>query len=147
MVKVFHLDIVSAEDKIFSGLAEHITVDGEEGGLGIFPGHTPLLTGIKPGEVSVVLEGGKKEVFFISGGMLEVQPEIVSILADTVIRAEDIDEEEALEAKHRAEEKYEAANKKDKADYEKAFIELQEASARLRVVRDLNQYIKKNRIG
>lgn len=142
--KTFHLDIVSAEEKIFSGLVEHITVDGEEGGLGIFPGHTPLLTGIKPGEISAVLEGGKREVFFISGGMLEVQPEIVTVLADTVIRADDIDEEEAQEAVERAKAQYDDVDKKDKADYNKALIELQEASARLRVVRDLSKYTKRH---
>jgi len=137
-----HLDIVDAEKKIFSGLVQNVTIAGEEGSLGIYPGHTPLLTGIKPGEISMVLQNGEREVFYISGGILEIQPEVVSVLADTVIRAEDIDEEAALEASERARAKFEEAKKKSKADYQKALIQLQEASARLRAVRDLSQYTK-----
>lgn len=144
--KTLQLDIVSAEKSIFSGPVEQLTVDGQEGGLGIFPGHTPLLTGIKPGEVILVKEGGKKDVFYISGGILEVQPEITTILADTVIRADDIDEQAATEALAQAKEHLEQS-KKSKVDYDAALLQLQEATARLRVVKDLNKYIKHNRIG
>ena len=100
--KTLQLDIVSAEKSIFSGLVQQLSVDGQEGGLGVFPGHTPLLTGIKPGEVLLVRENGNKEVFYVSGGLLEVQPEVATILADTVVRADDIDEQAAAEALEQA---------------------------------------------
>jgi len=145
MVMTLHLDIVSVEEKIYSDLVEHLTVAGQEGGLGIFPGHTPLLTGIKPGEVIITKQGGEKDVFYISGGMLEVQPETATILADTVIRAEDIDQEAAKEAMEKAQANYDN-KKKSKADFEKAYIELQEASAKLRAVRDLAKYLNKHSV-
>lgn len=144
--KTLQLDIVSAEKSIYSGRVQQLSVDGQEGGLGIFPGHTPLLTGIKPGEVLLVHENGNKEVFYVSGGLLEVQPEITTILADTVVRADDIDEQAAEEALEKAKQHLEES-KKSKIDYEQALLQLQEASARLRVVKDLNKFIKHNRIG
>lgn len=133
-----HLDIVSAENSIFSGLVEHLQVSGSEGELGIMPGHTPLLTHIKPGMVRIVKQHGEEEVFYLSGGMLEVQPSSVSVLADVVLRAKDIDEAAALEAKQRAE----AAMAKADADfdYAAATVELAKAVAQLRVV----ETIKKN---
>ncbi|HQW58229.1 MAG TPA: F0F1 ATP synthase subunit epsilon, partial [Gammaproteobacteria bacterium] len=98
----FHLDIVSAEAAIFSGLVEKLFVSGEMGELEILFNHAPLLTSLKPGIVWVVKQNGQEEVFYISGGMLEVQPKATTILADTAIRAKDVDEAEALEAKKRA---------------------------------------------
>src|SRR5438552_18325242 len=97
------LDIVSAEKQIFSGEVDMIFVTGEMGELGIAPGHSQLLTTLRPGYVRVILPNKEEEVFFISGGMLEVQPYIVSVLADTAIRAEDIDEAAAIAAKEQAE--------------------------------------------
>ena len=133
-----HLDIVSAESSIFNGRVSHLHVTGEEGDLGIMPGHTPLLTTIKPGMARIVKQDGKEEVFYLSGGILEVQPSSVSVLADVVMRADDIDEKAAEEAKRRAE----AAMADAGADfnYAAAAIELAQAVAQLRVV----ETIKKN---
>src|SRR5580704_7298622 len=99
-----HLDIVSAEREIFSGVVNLVVAPGELGELGITPGHAPLLTVLKPGEIRITLQGGKQEVFYISGGMLEVQPHYVTVLADAAERAENLDEAAALAAKARAEE-------------------------------------------
>jgi F-type H+-transporting ATPase subunit epsilon len=132
-----HLDIVSAEGEIFSGLAEMVLATGLLGELGITPGHAPLLTALKPGQVRVIHQGGAEEIFYISGGMLEVQPNIVTVLADTVIRAHDIDEQAALEAKERAEK---ALAKHDaEFDYSKALTELAEAAAQLQAIRQLRK--------
>ena len=98
-----HLDIVSAEREIFSGVVEMIVASGELGELGITPGHAPLLTMLRPGEIQVTLQDGKEEVYYVSGGMLEVQPYYVTVLADTVERADNLDEAAALAAKSRAE--------------------------------------------
>ncbi|MCL1039834.1 F0F1 ATP synthase subunit epsilon [Shewanella corallii] len=133
-----HLDIVSAEASIFSGLVETLQVTGAEGELGILPGHTPLLTRIKPGMVRIVKQHGKEELFYLSGGMLEVQPSSVAVLADVVVRAEDIDEAAAVEAKRRAE--ADMANAGADFDYATAAVELAQALAQLRVV----ETIKKN---
>lgn len=136
-----HLDIVSAEGEIFSGRAEMITASGTLGELGILPGHTPLLTSLKQGLIRVVLQGGKEEVFYISGGTLEVQPDVVTVLADTVIRAEDLDEIAAKEARERAEKA--AANRKTNIDYSKTLSELAETAAQLRAIRQIKQIRKK----
>ncbi|GGI91450.1 F0F1 ATP synthase subunit epsilon [Shewanella gelidii] len=133
-----HLDIVSAESSIFSGLVEHLQVTGADGELGVMPGHAPLLTSIKPGMVRVVKQHGHEEVFYLSGGLLEVQPSSVSVLADVALRAEDIDEQAAVEAKRRAES--EMANAGADFNYAAAAIELAQAVAQLRVV----ETIKKN---
>lgn len=146
MAMTMHLDIVSAEQSIFSGLVERISVTGQEGELGIYPGHTPLLTGIKPGQVFVVKQDGKQELFYLSGGMLEVQPEVTTILADTVLRADDIDEASALEAKQAAE-KMLAGKKSSDVDYDALLIQLSEASAKVRAAKDLGKLIRKNRLG
>jgi F-type H+-transporting ATPase subunit epsilon len=98
-----HCDIVSAEKEIFSGRVTMISATGTLGELGIMPGHAPLLTGIRPGPVRLTLDGGEEEVFFASGGFLEVQPGVVTILADTAARAEDLDEAAAVEAAQAAE--------------------------------------------
>ena len=97
------IEIVSAEDAIFSGEATHLVAIGLLGELGIYPGHTQLLTALKPGPVRIIKPDGEDEILYISGGILEVQPQLVSILADTAIRAADLDELAALEAKERAE--------------------------------------------
>ncbi len=133
-----HLDIVSAESNIFTGLVEHLQVTGIDGELGIMPGHAPLLTNIKPGMVRIVKQHGHEEVFYLSGGLLEVQPTSVSVLADVALRAEDIDEQAATEAKRRAE--AEMANAGADFNYAAAAIELAQAVAQLRVV----DTIKKN---
>ena len=103
MATTIHCDIVSAEKEIFSGRITMISVTGTIGELGILPGHAPLLTGIRPGPVRLTMEDGEEEVFFASGGYLEVQPGVVTILADTAARAEDLDEAAAIEAQEAAE--------------------------------------------
>lgn len=125
-------DIVSAEAQIFSGLTEMVIVSGEEGELGILPGHAPLLTSIKPGQVRVILQGGVEEVYYISGGMLEVQPDKITVLADTVIRAADLDEAQALESQERAQKLL--TDKKSNTDYSTALAQLARATAQLRVI-------------
>lgn len=137
MAITLHLDIVSTEASIFSGRAQMVSVTGIEGELGIMPGHTPLLTALKPGMVRVLLINGEEEVFYISGGMLEVQPDIMTVLADTAIRAADLDEAAAIQAKKRAEQKLES--KKDEFEYAKALAELAEAVAQLRAIERLRK--------
>ena len=102
MAITVHCDIVSAEEELFSGLVEMVVAHGHIGDLGVLPGHAPLLSTIKPGPVRVIKQGGKEEVFYISGGFIEVQPNMVKVLADTAIRANDLDEAAALEAKKAA---------------------------------------------
>ncbi|MEJ2132236.1 MAG: F0F1 ATP synthase subunit epsilon, partial [Gammaproteobacteria bacterium] len=102
MAMTIHCDIVSAEREIFSGRVTMVVATGTLGELGIMPGHAPLLSGIKPGPVRLKLDNGEEEVFFASGGYLEVQPGVVTILADTALRADDLDEASAIEAKEEA---------------------------------------------
>ncbi len=136
MAKTLHVDIVSAEQAIFSGEASRVIAPGEAGELGILPEHTPLLTRIKPGTVRILpAEGGEEEVIYVSGGMMEVQPDIVTILADTSVRAHDLDEAKAMEAKRLAEEAI--ANRTGKVEYARALAELAEASAQLAAIRKL----------
>jgi len=100
-----HVDVVSAEEAIYSGEAEFVVLPGEAGQLGIYPRHTPLITRIKPGTVEITpAGGGNKETIFVAGGILEVQPKVITVLADTAIRAKDLDEAKASEALQRAEE-------------------------------------------
>jgi len=103
MASTIHCDIVSAESEIFSGEATMVVVSGEEGELGIAPRHAPLLTRIKPGQVRVMLPSGEEEFYYVSGGLLEVQPHVVTVLSDTAARAGDLDEAAALKAKEEAE--------------------------------------------
>lgn len=131
MPMTIHLDVVSAEKNIFSGLVESIQVTGSEGELGILPGHAPLLTALKPGMVRLVKQHGHEEVFYLSGGFLEVQPRAVIVLADAVIRGKDIDEAAAREAVRRAEQNI--AKPGADFDFAKAERELAKATARLRV--------------
>ena len=135
-----HLDIVSAEREIFSGIVEMVVATGELGEVGIVPGHAPLLTVLKPGEVCITLPGGSQEVFYVSGGMLEVQPFYVTVLADAVERADNLDEAAALAAKARAEEAI--ANKGAELDYTTATAELARAVAQIRAIQKLRRTLK-----
>lgn len=135
-----HLDIVSAEKEIYSGPVEMVVATGEMGEVGIIPGHAPLLTLLKPGEVRVTLPGGTQEVYYISGGMLEVQPFTVSVLADTVERAESLDESAALEAKAKAEAMM--ADKDAAIDYSVAAAELARAVAQIRAIQKVRKKMK-----
>ncbi len=127
-----HVDIVSAEGEIYAGTAQMVFASGEAGDLGIAPRHAPLLTRLRPGEIRVRDADGADETFYVSGGILEVQPHMVTVLADTAERAADIDEAEAQEAKRRAEERIKQAEAD--IDYARAQAELAEAAARLRLV-------------
>lgn len=141
MAITLHLSIVSAEQEIFSGIAEMVVATGELGELGIVPGHAPLLTLLKPGEIRVMMPNQTvPEVYYVSGGMLEVQPDGVTVLADTVERAESIDEAAALAAKARAEEAM--ANKDADIDYSLATAELARAVAQIRAIQRIRK-IKK----
>jgi len=132
MVMTIHVDIVSAEENIFSGLAELVIAPAEEGDVGISARHAPLLTRLKPGEVRVKVDDKQTFPFFISGGILEVQPHVISVLADKAVRAKDIDEAAAIEAKRRAEETL--GDRSGKLDYAKAQLELIEAVAQLQTL-------------
>ncbi len=131
------IEIVSAEDAVFSGEATHIVVTGLLGELGIYPGHTQLLTALKPGPVRIVKPDGEDEILYISGGIMEVQPLLISILADTAIRAADLDELAALEAKEHAERIL--SDKQADIDYAKATAELAQAIAQLQVISKLKK--------
>lgn len=134
------LDIVSAEKQIFSDEVALVFVTGELGELGIAPGHSQLLTTLRPGYVRAITSNQEEEVFYISGGMLEVQPYIVSVLADTAIRADDIDEAAAIAAKEQAEKIL--AGKTSAIDFAKATAELAELTARIRAVQHLKRRAK-----
>jgi F-type H+-transporting ATPase subunit epsilon len=137
MANSIHVDIVSAEGAIHSGTAAMVYAPGEMGELGIAPRHTPLITRLKPGDVRVEDSSGAMEHFYVSGGMLEVQPEVVTVLADTAIRAENIDEAKAMEAKRRAEDAL--AGQTAQFEYAKAQAELAEAIAQLRAIEKLRK--------
>ena len=140
MAITMHLDIVSAEQEIFSGIVEMVVATGELGEIGVVPGHAPLLTILKPGEIRVTLPGGLQEVYYVSGGMLEVQPFYVTVLADAVERAADLDESAALAAKARAEEAI--SNKGADMDYSKAASELARAVAQIRAIEKLRKQLR-----
>jgi len=142
MATTVHCSIVSAEQEIFSGLIEMIVATGSLGELGIKPGHAPLLSGIKPGPIRLILEGGEEEVFFASGGYIEVQPTAVTILADTAIRADNIDEAAAVEAEKKAQ--AELNDNRADVDFARVSADLQEQAAMLRTVRKLRE--QKNRV-
>jgi F-type H+-transporting ATPase subunit epsilon len=131
------LDIVSAEKQIFSGEVEMVFVTGEVGELGIAPGHSQLLTNLRPGQVRAILPNKDEELFYISGGMLEVQPYIVSVLADTAMRADDIDEAAAISAREQAEKVL--AGKVSAIDLAKATAELAELSAQINTIQRLKK--------
>ncbi|AMW86749.1 MULTISPECIES: F0F1 ATP synthase subunit epsilon [Pseudomonas] len=137
MAMTFHCDIVSAEGEIFSGQIESVIAHGELGDLGINFGHAPLITSLKPGPITLTKLGGEREVFYISGGFLEVQPNMVKVLADTVQRAADLDEASAQEAVKAAEK---ALNEKGADfDYGSAAARLAEAAAQLRTVQQIRK--------
>ena len=138
MASTVHVDVVSAEKSLFSGLAEVVIAPGEMGELGIYPRHAPLLTRIKPGSVRLKLPNQEEEeLIYVSGGMLEVQPYIVTILADTAIRGVDLDEGRAIEAKRAAEEAM--RNRASDVDYAQAQAELIEAVAQLHAIQKLRR--------
>ena len=130
-----HVDVVSAEEMIFSGEADHVVLPGEAGELGIWPRHTPLLTRIRPGAVRIKLPEGGEEFVYVSGGMLEVQPTMVTVLADTAIRAHDLDEARATQAKKAAEELLK--NRDSSMDYAKAEAELADEIGQLAAIKKL----------
>ncbi|MGB5260742.1 MAG: F0F1 ATP synthase subunit epsilon [Gammaproteobacteria bacterium] len=140
MAMTLHVDIVSAEAEIFSGTATMVFAPAEMGEVGIAPRHTPLLTRLKAGEVRVQMQGGEEQSFYVSGGMLEVQPHVVTVLADTAIRADSLDEAQATEAKERAEKLL--ADKSANVDYAKAQAELAESMAQLAAIRKLREKVK-----
>jgi len=137
MAMTMHVDIVSAENEIFSGPVTELYAPAEMGEVGIMPRHAPLLTTMKPGEVRLVLQGGDVESFFVNGGILEVQPHVVTILSDTAMRAVDLVEAAALEAKAKAEEAM--ADKKTGYDFARAKAELIEAIAQIETINKLRK--------
>ena len=137
MAITVHVDVVSAEEQVFSGLAELVSLPGESGELGILPGHTPLLTRIRPGTVRIKLPNKPEEVvIFVAGGLLEVQPNLVTVLADTAIRGDDLDEAKAMEAKRIAEEHL---AKRTDFDYATAQAELATAVGQLAAIERLKK--------
>ena len=140
MANTIHVDVVSAEEQIFSGEAEFVVLPGEAGELGIYPRHTPLITRIKPGTVRIkVADQAAEELVFVAGGILEVQPGVVTVLADTAIRGHDLDEAKALEAKRLAEEAMQ--NKTSKLEIAKAQSELAEALAQIQAIEKMRRKI------
>lgn len=134
---MIHVDIVSAEGSIFSGEAAMVFAPAEMGEIGIAPRHSPLITRLQTGEVRVQAENGEEQMFFVSGGMLEVQPSMVTVLADTAMRAKDIDEAAALKAKQEAEEAL--SERKGDIDMARAQAELAEAVARLKFIEKIRK--------
>ncbi len=133
MAMSVHCDIVSAEGEIFSGLVELLVAPAQQGEIGILPNHAPLLTSIEPGPIKITRQGGAEEAMFVSGGFLEVQPDMITVLADTITRAEDIDMEAAEQAKEQAKKEL-LEGSADDTDYEMAAARLAEAMAQLRVL-------------
>jgi F-type H+-transporting ATPase subunit epsilon len=132
-----HVDVVSAEESIFSGEATFVVLPGEAGELGIYPRHTPLITRIRPGAVRIQKPGGEEELVFVAGGILEVQPKVVTVLADTAIRGADLDEAKANEALKRAEEA--RAKAQDKQEIATLQAEFSMAAAQLAAIRKLRK--------
>lgn len=137
MATTVQCDIVSAEESLYSGRVERLVAAGVMGDLGIEPGHAALITPLEPGPVRIVAEGGEEQTIYVSGGFLEVQPNSVTLLADTAIRADDLNEAAALEAKEHALQVIE--NNEDDFDYAKAMTQLAEATAQLRTLQQLRQ--------
>src|SRR5688572_17512154 len=138
MAKTFHVDIVSAEESVYSGEATMVIAPGASGELGILPEHVPLLTRIKPGVIRIRgAEGAEEEVIYVSGGMMEVQPDGVTVLADTSVRAHDLDEAKAMEAERLA--KDALANRSGQMEIAQAQAELAEAAAQIAAIRKLRQ--------
>ena len=137
MAMTMHLDIVSAEKEIFSGRAEVVIAPAIMGEVGIHARHTPMLTPLKPGEIKITKQGGKEEFIYVSGGMMEVQPSVVTILSDTAVRAQDLDEAAAMEAKQKAEEAI--SNREGDMDIAEAQSKLLEAVAQLRMIENFRK--------
>ena len=137
MANTIHVDIVSAEGQIFSGAASRVFVPGSQGELGIAPRHAPLLTTLKAGEVRVQADGAEEQSFYVGGGSVEIQPNLVTVLADTAARARDLDEAAALTAKQRAEDA--VRERTDKVDIAEAQAELARAMAQLRAIERLRK--------
>jgi F-type H+-transporting ATPase subunit epsilon len=138
MANTIHIDVVSAEESIYSGEAEFVVLPGEAGELGIYPRHTPLITRIKPGAVRILpAGGGAEELIFVAGGILEVQPNVITVLADTAIRGHDLDEAKANEALQRAEEARRSA--RDKQEVAAVEAEVATLAAQLAAIRKLRQ--------
>lgn len=137
MAMTFHCNIVSTEESLFSGLVELLVASGSQGDLGINYGHAPLLTDLKPGPVRIIKQNGEEEIYYLSGGYLEVQPHVTTILADTAQRADDIDEAAALEAQKHAVQAM--LNQGGEFDYSRAASQLAEASAQLRTIEELRR--------
>ncbi len=137
MANTIHVDIVSAEGQIFSGAASMVLVPGSQGELGIAPRHAPLLTTLKAGEVRVQADGAEEQSFYVGGGSVEIQPNLVTVLADTAARARDLDEAAALAAKQRAEDA--VRERTDKVDIAEAQAELLRAVAQLRAIERLRK--------
>lgn len=137
MPMTVHVDIVSAEAEIFSGLAEMVFAPAVMGEVGVLPGHAPLVTTLKPGEVRVRLPGGEEQSFYVSSGMLEIQPHMITVLSDTALRAADLDEAAALEAQERAERML--ADRQADFDEAQARAELAQAAAQLQAIRRLRR--------
>jgi F-type H+-transporting ATPase subunit epsilon len=140
MAMTMHVDIVSAEHELFSGTAEIVVAPAANGEVGIYPRHTQMITPLKPGEVRITKQGGEEESIYVSGGILEVQPHVVTILSDTAVRASDLDEAAAVEAKQRAEQ----ALKDKTGDMEEAeaMRQLAEAIAQLQTIQKLRKRMK-----
>lgn len=141
MATTVHCDIVSAEQEIFSGAVEMIIAHGSLGDLGVAPGHAPLLTRLEPGPIRVISEAGEEEIYYISGGMLEVQPTVITVLADTAVRAESLDEAAAEEARKLAQQQLE--NQSGEIDYGAATAQLAEAVAQLRSIQQIRKKLGK----
>ena len=141
MAMTVHCDIVSAEQEIFSGLVEMVVASAQEGEVGIFYGHAPLLASLQPGPVRIRKQNGEEEMYYVSGGYLEVQPHVVTILADTALREVDMDEEAAMAAKREAEEALKG--EADGMDYSRAAAQLAEAAAQLRTLQAIRKKLNK----
>ena len=140
MAMTIHVNIVSTQKEIFSGVAEMVTATGELGELGILPRHSQLLTRLKPGQIRVQVPNGEEQVFYVSGGLLEVQPHVVTVLADTAERAKDLDEAAALAAKQHAEQLL--ADRRTDFEYAKAEAELAQAIAQLQAIEKMRKLKK-----
>jgi len=137
MVMTMHCEIASAEEEIFSGSVEQLVAAGSLGDLGIYPGHAPLLTALIPGPVRIIKQHGEEEIYYVSGGFLEVQPGTVNILADTAVRADDIDEANAAQAMKEAEEAIQ--NQAAEMEYAEAAAQLAQAAAQIRSLQQLRK--------
>ncbi len=141
MAMTMHVNIVSAEQEIFSGTAEVVVAPAAMGEVGIYPRHTQMLTSLKPGEVRITKQGGEEEAIYVSGGILEVQPHVVTILSDTAVRAQDLDEAAAMEAKQKAEQALK--DRSDEMDLADAQSQLAEAVAQLQAIQRIRKKISR----